>query len=100
MARSKDRGCWLVCTGGGGCTGSCAGTETAEGGWRTRAGAKDTWPERNENGNTAWVRGWGWFIVDLKDEVRRNYGEKGNRDQGLEQVKSWGEGGLAERGAG
>ena len=33
-------------------------------------------------------------------EVRRNYGEKGNRDQGLEQVKSWGEGGLAERGAG
>lgn len=44
--------------------------------------------------------GRGVFKLDLKDEVRRNYGEKGNRDQGLEQVKSWGEGGLAERGSG
>lgn len=44
--------------------------------------------------------GRGGFKLDLKDELRRNYGEKGNRDQGLEQVKSWGEGGLAERRAG
>lgn len=89
----------MCAPGEGGCKGSCAETETAEGGWRTRAGAKDTWPERNENGNTA-GRGGGVVKLDLKDEVRRNYGEKGNRDQGLEQVKSWGEGGLAERGSG
>lgn len=71
----------LCASGGGGCTGNCSGTETAEGGWRTRAGAKDTWPERNENGNTAWIRGGGssWILrMKLEGIVERR--EIGTRD--------------------
>lgn len=59
--------------------GSCTGTETAKGGWGTRTGAEDV----------PWVGG---FQLGLKDEARRDYGEKGNGGQGREQVKSSGRG--------
>lgn len=44
----------------------------------------ETQPGSNENKVTPWDRR---FKRDLKDETRRDYGEKGNGGQGREQVK-------------
>lgn len=99
MARSKDRGCWLVCIGGWGVYGELFRDRNGRGRVEDAGRCKGYLARKERKWEHCVDPGWG-FIVDLKDEVRRNCGEKGNRDQGLEQVKSWGEGGLAERGAG
>lgn len=77
MARPKDGGCGIVST-------------------RGVVGAAQEQRLQREGGGRGQVQrmfhGSGGFQLGLKDEARRDYGEKGNGGQGREQVKSSGRG--------